>query len=79
LWQAYANGVPDILKAAKPATELQSRFPKQVADIDRVLADAGRTAQNVVYLPLVGRKSFWTVFLDPVTAQIVATLPLDSF
>lgn len=79
LWQPYANGVPDILKAAKPATELQTRFPKQVADIDRVLADVGRTAQNVVYLPLVGRKSVWTVFLDPVTAQFVATLPLDSF
>ena len=79
LWQSYADAVPDILKAAKPATELQARFPKQVTDIDRVLADAGRTPKNVVYLPLLGRKSFWTVFLDPVTAQIVATLPLDSF
>jgi len=30
-------------------------------------------------LRLAGRKSFWTVFLDPVTAHIVATMPLDSF
>ena len=79
LWQPYADAVPDIVKAAKPAAQLKIRFPKEAADIDRVLADAGRTAYNVVYLPLVGRKSFWTVFLDPITAQIVVTMPLDSF
>lgn len=79
LWQPYADALPDIVKAAKPATQLKTRFPQEASDIDRVLARAGQTAQNVVYLPLVGRKSFWTVFLDPVTAQIIATMPLDSF
>lgn len=79
LWQPYADAMPEILKAAKPAAQLKTRLPKDATDIDRVLAQAGRTADNVVYLPLVGRKSFWTVFLDPVTAQIVATMPLDSF
>lgn len=79
LWQPYAKGIPDIQKAAKPATELKTRFPAQAQAIDRAVADAGRSVENVVYLPLVGRKSFWTVFLDPVTAQVVATMPLDSF
>ena len=79
LWESYVQAVPDVVKAAKPVSQLKSRFPTQAADIDSVLASAGRRAESVVYLPLVGRKAFWTVFLDPTTAQIVATMPLDSF
>ena len=79
LWESYVQAVPDVVKAAKPVSQLKRRFPTQAADIDSVLASAGRRAESVVYLPLVGRKAFWTVFLDPTTAQIVATMPLDSF
>jgi len=28
---------------------------------------------------MVGRKSFWTVFLDPITGEVLAFMPLDSF
>ena len=79
LWQPYAAAVPDILKAAKPVGELKTRFKDQSGAIDRILQAEGRSADNMLYLPLVGRKSFWTVFLDPVSAHIVATMPLDSF
>lgn len=58
---------------------LKSRFASQAAEIDRVLASAGRPPLSVVYLPMIGRKSFWTVFLDPVTAEVLAYMPLDSF
>ena len=79
LWQTYEKGVVDILKSSKPASELKGRFGSQVNEIDRVLLAVGRKSDNVVYVPLVGRKSFWTVFLDPVDATILATMPLDSF
>ena len=79
LWQPYALAIPDILKTAKPVALLKSRFASQANEIDRVLASKGRTAQDVVYLPMIGRKSFWTVFLDPVTAEVLAYMPVDSF
>lgn len=79
LWQPYAKSISEILLAAKPVSELKFRLASQAGAIEHVLSDAGRTSQATVYLPLVGRKSFWTVFLDPVTAQVVATMPLDSF
>jgi hypothetical protein len=79
LWQTYEQSVPDILKAAKPVGTLKHRFATQAQEIDSVLLNAGRTEQDTLYVPLVGRKSFWTVFLDSKTAQVVATLPLDSF
>lgn len=79
LWQAYSKSVPEILLSAKSVAELKGRFTDQVTEIDRVLTDAGRTDQAAVYLPMAGRNSFWTVFLDPVTAQVIASMPLDSF
>jgi len=79
LWQPYEKSVPEVLKVAKPVTELKVRFADQAAAIDRVLTQAGRTPQNTVYVPMAGRKSFWTVFLDASSAQVVATIPLDSF
>ena len=79
LWQSYALARLDVLKVAKPVTTLQGRFPNRANDIEPILSKAGRTAQNTVFVPMVGRKSFWTVFLDPQTAEIVAYMPLDSF
>ena len=38
-----------------------------------------RAPQALVYLPMMGRKDFWTVLLDPMTADVLAYLPLDSF
>ncbi len=79
LWQPYADAIPRVLKAARPVPTLKTRFADSAAEIDRLLSNVGAKPDNVVYLPLVGRNSFWTVFLDPVTAQILATMPLDSF
>ncbi|MDO9199530.1 TfpX/TfpZ family type IV pilin accessory protein [Rhodoferax sp.] len=79
LWQPYAAAIPEILREARPVSALKTRFANQASEIDRVLASTGRAPQALVYLPMVGRKSFWTVFLDPVTAEVLAFMPLDSF
>jgi hypothetical protein len=44
-----------------------------------VISQTGRSPDALLYLPMVGRKSFWTVLLDPATADLVAFMPLDSF
>ena len=79
LWQSYAAGIPQVLAEARPVSTLKARFVDRAAEIDRVLGAAGRKPQDVVYLPLVSRTAFWTAFLDPVTAAVVATMPLDPF
>lgn len=79
LWQSYAEGVPEILRAAKPTRELLERFPTQATEIEHALRLSGRNTGAVVYLPLIGRKFYWTAFLDPVTAEVVTVFPLDSF
>ncbi len=79
LWESYADAKPRILAAAKPAAQLKTRFPDWAGRIDQAAAGAGLNPASAVYLPMVGRKTFWTVLLDPATAEVGAFLPLDSF
>ena len=79
LWQPYAQALPRILAAARPVRQLRERFPAQAAALDQAIAATGQSEQALVYLPLVGRKSFWTVLLDARTAQVVGYVPLDAF
>lgn len=79
LWQPYAEAIPRILKAALPVQPLKSRFADRAAEIEGLLSAAGTKSDNAVYLPLVGRDKFWTVFLDARDARVIATMPLDPF
>jgi hypothetical protein len=79
LWQPYAASRSQVLEAAKPVDQLKSRLTPRAAEIDAVLRQAGRQAGNTLYLPVAGRKAFWTAFIDPATADVVAFMPLDSF
>jgi hypothetical protein len=79
LWQSYEAGKADVIKEAKPVSRLKARFPAQAAAIDKILQSTGRTADTLAWVPMIGRKTFWTVFVDPASAQVLAFLPLDSF
>ena len=79
LWQPYRDSVVDILKEAKPAAELETRFPSQVSVIHRAVESTGKTVAQLRYLPLLGRNNAWTVLLDAITAEPVGFIPLDSF
>jgi hypothetical protein len=79
-WQPYAAARGEVLKAARPVTQLRGRFPQRAAEIDAALKQAGRTAADTAYLPLIARKAeAWTVLLDGKTAEILGYLPVDSF
>ena len=80
LWQPSEAGREQVLRAARPITQLKSRLPQRAAEIDTALQQAGREATAVAYLPLVARKDYaWTVLLDAKTAEVIGYLPLDSF
>lgn len=79
LWQPYADAVPEVLKAARPLSSLKSRFADRAAEIDSLLSKAGAKPESVVYMPLVSRSYFWTVFLDSGDGRVIATMPLDPF
>ncbi len=79
LWQPYSDARIGVLQEAKSVTELKSRFPEKSTEIDQALSRTGRPPDKVLYLPLAGRKVFWTALLDSSTAEVIGFLPLDSF
>lgn len=79
LWQPYEQAKQRVLYAARPVSELRQRFGAQTGLIDAAVAATNQTAETLVYLPMVARKSFWTVLLDARTAEVRGFLPLDSF
>lgn len=79
LWQPYESGRAAVLRNARPVSVLQIRFPERANEIAQQLQAAGRHPETMSYLPLAGRKSFWTVFVDPASAQIVGFMPLDPY
>jgi hypothetical protein len=79
LWQLYSQAKPQVLQVAKPALTLMERFPTDASLINDAVAQTRLPIEALVYLPLISRQAAWTVLLDPVTAEPLAYLPLDSF
>lgn len=79
LWQPYEAAIERVLAAARPAGALKERFPQQAQEIAVAITATGLPTENIAYLPLVARRSAWTVLLNSKTGQILGYLPLDSF
>ena len=80
LWRPYASERTAILRAAHPIAALKGRFPKRSDEIDAAVRATGKSENQLVYLPLLGRKmEAWTVLLDASNADILGYLPLDPF
>ncbi len=74
-WQRYDQGKSQVLARARPLEELKKRFPDGVSEIDTALKSASSgsgKAGSVGYIPMVGRKTFWTVLVDTNTAEVIA-------
>jgi hypothetical protein len=79
LWQTYDLGRKDVMAAARPLTELQSRRPAQSEGIAEAARELQRQPSAIAYLPLASRRAFWTVLVDPKTADVLGFLPIDPY
>lgn len=82
LWQRYDEARPQILKVARPLSDLKNRFPDQAGTIDAALRsgpDRGGANPSVAYIPMAGRDKFWTALLDLRTTEVITFVPIDSF
>ena len=79
LWQPYDAARADILRESRPAAQLKERFPQHADTIDQTVARTGSSLDHLRTLPLLSRKTAWTVLIDAQTAQPVDFVALDSF
>lgn len=79
LWQPYDAARTDILRESQPAAQLKQRFPHHADAIDHAVARTGQPVDQLRTLPLLSRRTAWTVLIDAQSAQPVGFVPLDSF
>jgi len=78
-WQTYDRSRGDVLRIAEPIDKLKARFPKYIHDIDMAMAASASVQASAMYVPLAGRKDFWTVIIDGRNGEVLGYVPLDSF
>lgn len=79
LWQAYPEAAARIRASAQPVSSLRALRPAATASLDAAIQSTGVPESELMWLPLVGRKSFWTVLLRKDNVLPVAYLPLDPY
>lgn len=76
-WDAKARA--QALKVGKPVTELLARRAAQAAVLRDAVAKTGRPIEQLIYIPLLARRTDWSVLLDKTTGDPVGFAPVDGF
>lgn len=78
-WKPYADARADALARAKPVSDLRARHPERAAELDAAVQRTGLAQQQLVFLPLMARKTDWVMLLDAKSAEVVGYAPFDGF
>ena len=76
-WDAAARA--EALAHAKPISALAARHPTRRADLDAAVAKTGRSAETLVYIPMITFREEWVALLDAAKGDVVGYAPLDGF
>lgn len=79
-WQELdADNQAQIRARARDVAFLRARTKDSGQALDRVIAAAGLTPEQVIALPLVSQRYDWTVLMDRRDLRIIGYLPIDAF
>lgn len=78
-WRPYESQATSAWNRAKPAPELEARYPAVRGELASVAARTHVPLDELRFLPLVGRQSGGSVILAPPGARVVDVLSVDGF
>lgn len=78
-WRPYESQATSAWNRAKPAPELETRFPVVRQQLASVAARTRVPVEDLRFLPLTGRQSTGSVILAPPGARVVDVLSVDGF
>ena len=79
-WQTLsAENLQTIRSRARPLSELAGRSGSEGALVEALCRQLNMPMNELVFLPLVGRKAIWTAVMDAEDLEIVGYLPVDGF
>jgi len=79
-WQEWgAPGRAQALKVGKPLVELLGRRQAQSEVIHAAVHKTGKPIEQLIYIPLLARRTDWSVLLDKSTGDPVGFVAVDGF
>ncbi len=79
-WQNFSDDNKKIAtQRARPLTNLLEKNPSIKDDVAALIAANKKNMENLVYLPVVGRKKVWTAVMDKKDFAIIDFLKVDGF
>jgi hypothetical protein len=80
LWQPWDDKArAEAVSHAKPLVALAQRYPDRRAELDGAVSATGRTAQALVYIPMITFRGDWVALLDAAKGDVVGFAPFDGF
>jgi hypothetical protein len=73
----YADVAVDVLKKAKPLSELVRAKPDSKAEVEAFVARSARAQSDLAYVPLTGRGDSATAVVDAHDARIIGFIPIN--
>lgn len=79
-WQPYERGVGELLKRARPLSDIFNEKPNQAKLLHEAVEKSGVGAEDLVWLPLTSAISMdWIVLLDKKYGLPKSYAPIDGF
>ncbi|WP_431100717.1 TfpX/TfpZ family type IV pilin accessory protein [Roseateles noduli] len=79
-WQEWDERArAQVQKVGKPVSELLARHPAQAAELRAAVAKTSRPIEQLIYIPMLARRTDWSVLLDKSTGDPVGFAPVDGF
>lgn len=78
-WRPYAYSVKSIVKEARALDVLFKQYPGSASEIEKYLAEKGKKAGDVRFLPILAKDSTWSALVDAQTGELVGYVPYDGF
>ncbi|MGN7873669.1 TfpX/TfpZ family type IV pilin accessory protein [Roseateles sp. 22389] len=78
-WRAWgADARRETLKAGKPIGPMLTSLADR-SDVDAAIARTGRSADQLLAIPVIARRLDWSVLIDKTTGDPVGFAPIDAF
>lgn len=79
-WQEWGiRGRAQALRVGKPVAELLAKHPAQATQLRAAVAKTGKPIEQLIYIPMLARRTDWSVLLDKSTGDPVGFAPVDGF
>ncbi|PIM53969.1 pilus assembly protein [Roseateles chitinivorans] len=79
-WQEWdGRGRAQALRVGKPVTELLAKHPAQAAELRAAVAKTGKPIEQLIYIPMLARRTDWSVLLDRSTGDPIGFAAVDGF